>query len=90
MANNQGRAAEAIRCYQEAVAARLATDGFAPELVNALLELDSGVFQWHRMLMKGEVLGKLIEELGLDLDLSHFFAMTAILRSEEHTSEPSH
>lgn len=80
MAKDQGKADEAIRCYQEAVAARLATDGFAPEIVKALLDLDSGVFQWHRLVMKGEVLGKLIEELGLDLDLSHFYAMTAILR----------
>lgn len=80
MAQDKGKADEAIRCYHEAVAARLATDGFAPEIVQSLLDLDSGVFQWHRMLMKGEVLGKLIEELGLDLDLSHVYAMTAILR----------
>jgi DNA-binding MarR family transcriptional regulator len=80
MARDQGKADEAIKCYHEAVAARLATDGFAPEIVKALLDLDSGVFQWHRLVMKGEVLGKLIEELGLELDLSHFYAMTAILR----------
>jgi DNA-binding MarR family transcriptional regulator len=80
MAKDQGKADEAIKCYHEAVAARLATDGFAPEIVMALLDLDSGVFQWHRLVMKGEVLGKLIEELGLELDLSHFYAMTAILR----------
>jgi DNA-binding MarR family transcriptional regulator len=80
MARDQDKAGEAIKCYHEAVAARLATDGFAPEIVKALLDLDSGVFQWHRLVMKGEVLGKLIEELGLELDLSHFYAMTAILR----------
>jgi DNA-binding MarR family transcriptional regulator len=80
MARDQGKADGAIKCYHEAVAARLATDGFAPEIVKALLDLDSGVFQWHRLVMKGEVLGKLIEELGLELDLSHFYAMTAILR----------
>jgi DNA-binding MarR family transcriptional regulator len=80
MARDQGKAGEAIKCYHEAVAARLATDGFAPEIVKALLDLDSGVFQWHRLVMKGEVLGKLIEELGLELDLSHFYALTAILR----------
>jgi DNA-binding MarR family transcriptional regulator len=80
MARDQDKAGEAIKCYHEAVAERLATDGFAPEIVKALLDLDSGVFQWHRLVMKGEVLGKLIEELGLELDLSHFYAMTAILR----------
>lgn len=80
MAQDKDKADEAIRCYHEAVAARLATDGFASEIVQSLLDLDSGVFQWHRMLMKCEVLGKLIKELGLDLDLSHVYAMTAILR----------
>lgn len=80
MTDTISKADEAIRCYHEAVAARLAAEGFAPGIIKALLDLDSGVFQWHRMVMKGEVLGKLIEELGLDLDLSHVYAMTAILR----------
>lgn len=59
---------------------RLAEAGHSPEAAAALIDLDGAVFLWHRMAMKGEVPGRLIAELGLDLELSQFYALTAILR----------
>lgn len=38
------------------------------------------MFLWHRMAAKGEIPGRLIAELGLDLELTHFHALTAITR----------
>lgn len=68
--------------YQQGVSDSLAADGLAPETIAALLALDSAIFLWHRMAVKGEVPGKLIAELGLGLDPAQFFALTAVTRIE--------
>lgn len=66
--------------FQEGIRERLIAAGVAPEAAEALLAFDSGVFFWKRMAMKAEVPGRLIEELGLDLELSQFSSLTAITR----------
>ena len=46
----------------------------------ALADLERVLFLWHRMAMKGEIPGRLIAELGADLELPQFYALTAITR----------
>lgn len=60
----------------------LADAGHSPDAVEALLSLDAAMFAWHRRMMKGELPGKLIQEMGTDLELSQFHALTAISRIE--------
>ncbi|NBT33150.1 MAG: MarR family transcriptional regulator [Rhodobacteraceae bacterium] len=74
--------------FQDSVAARLSAAGHADASVQALLDLDAAIFQWHRMAMKGEVVGRLIAELGEKLELSQFYAMTAITRIEAGVGRP--
>jgi DNA-binding MarR family transcriptional regulator len=59
---------------------RLAGLGLSDPAARALLDLDAAMFLWHRMAAKGEIAGRLIAELGLDLELTHFHALTAITR----------
>lgn len=66
--------------FHEGVRERLVRAGIAPETAEALLAFDSGVFFWKRMAARDEVPGRLIEELGLDLELSQFSSLTAITR----------
>ena len=44
------------------------------------MSFDRTLFAWHRKLMKGELAGRLIAELDLDLELAQFYALTAIVR----------
>ncbi|MCA8878780.1 MAG: MarR family transcriptional regulator [Rhodobacteraceae bacterium] len=68
--------------YAAGVLDRLAREGVPGDVAAALLELDSALFQWLRMAMKGEGPGKLVAELGLGLEPSQFFALTALTRIE--------
>jgi DNA-binding MarR family transcriptional regulator len=61
---------------------RLAEAGHSPEAVAALLGFDSEMFAWHRRALKGELAGRLIAEMGLEIELSQFHALTAIHRIE--------
>ena len=62
--------------------------GYSPETAGALLDLDSGMFQWKSALMKGEVPTQMIRELGVDLDLTQFRILTAITRIQEGIGRP--
>jgi DNA-binding MarR family transcriptional regulator len=66
--------------FHDGLAERLADAGLSLAASDALLNLDSAMFLWHRMAINGEVHGRLIAELGLDLELSQFHALTAITR----------
>lgn len=68
--------------YSAGVLERLAREGLPGEVAEALLELDSALFLWLRMAMKGEGPGKLVPMLNLGLEPSHFFALTAVTRIE--------
>ncbi|WP_281843430.1 MarR family winged helix-turn-helix transcriptional regulator [Sinisalibacter aestuarii] len=61
---------------------RLEAAGFAPAVVEALLGLDAEMFVWHRRAAKGELVGLLLSEMDLGLELSQFFALMAINRIE--------
>ena len=71
-----------VRSQGDHVTHFMIADGHATETVAALLALDSAIFLWHRMAVKGEVPGKLMAELGLGLDPAQFFALTAVTRIE--------
>lgn len=66
--------------FHDGLHERLAEAGHSPEAAAALIDVDTAAFQWHRMAVKGEVPGRLLAELRLDLELSQFFSLTAILR----------
>jgi len=74
--------------FHDGLPQRLMAQGKSPEAVDALLRLDSAMFLWHRMAMKGEVPGRLIAELGLDLDLTQFYCLTAINRIRAGIGRP--
>lgn len=61
---------------------KLKSAGYSDAAVDQLLAFDHAMFAWHRMTLKGEIPQRLIAELGLEIELSHFSAMTAILRIE--------
>lgn len=68
--------------FHQGLPERLARVGMSEPASSALLDLDTELFFWHRMSAKGEVPGTILAELGLDLELSQFAALTAILRVE--------
>lgn len=68
--------------YHDDLVATLAARGFSPETAAALMTFDSEMFAWHRRSVKGEIPARIIAELGLDLDLGQFTALTAISRIE--------
>jgi DNA-binding MarR family transcriptional regulator len=58
----------------------LAELGFSPAAVTALLDFDTANFQHYRMVVKGELISAIIGTYGLDMELAHFQALTAIIR----------
>ncbi len=66
--------------FHQGLAERLAIAGLSPLAAQSLLDLDIALFQFHRMSMKGEIPGQIIAELGIGLDLSQFYALTAVSR----------
>jgi len=66
--------------YHAGLSEGLAAAGHSETTIEALLTLDTEMFVWHRRMMKGELAGRLIAEMGLDLELSQFYALTAISR----------
>jgi DNA-binding MarR family transcriptional regulator len=68
--------------FQDHAAEQIAAAGRSPEASEALLALDRALFLWLRRAMKGELPGRLLQELGLDLEVAQFYALTAIVRIE--------
>lgn len=66
--------------YQADVPEILAEAGLAEGAAEALMALDSALYFWHRFAAKGEMAKMLISEIGIDLDLSQFHALTAVSR----------
>ncbi|WP_116133825.1 MarR family winged helix-turn-helix transcriptional regulator [Tropicimonas sp. IMCC34043] len=75
--------------YLAGVKERLSREGVAPEVAAALLTLDSAVFQWHRMAVKGDLPARLVAEMGVGLEPSQFFALTAVMRIECGIGRPA-
>lgn len=71
--------------FHEGLPERLAEHGLSDDAARALLDLDTAMFLWHRMSSKGEMPVRIIRELGIDLELSHFSSLTAISRIESGT-----
>lgn len=78
----QAVAPEALARFQAEAPEMLAAAGFAPAATEALTALDAALFFWHRFAAKGEFARALITEIGLDIDISQFHALTAISRIE--------
>ncbi|MFA9230947.1 MAG: hypothetical protein RIR95_789 [Pseudomonadota bacterium] len=68
--------------FNQGLPEKLTSVGFSDAAAAQLLAFDHAMFAWHRMTLKGELPLRLIAELGLEIELSHFSAMTAILRIE--------
>ncbi len=68
--------------FHAGLAERLEAAGLTAPASRALLDLDSALFQYHRMAVKGDVQGRIIAELGIGLERSQFAALTAVLRIE--------
>jgi DNA-binding MarR family transcriptional regulator len=66
--------------YRETVGQTLTTNGFSTATSEALLDLDAEIFRMMRSMMKGELPAQLMREIGTDLDLAQFQALTAVLR----------
>lgn len=55
----------------------------------ALGALDRAFFQWHRMALKGEMMGRLLDELGIDLEVGQFRALGVLGRIREAGGSPT-
>lgn len=77
-----GTPADRASRFNEGIRERLLAAGHGAAGAEAMLALDSAMFQWMRLAVKGEVRARLIAELGLDLELAQFDALTAIIRIE--------
>lgn len=73
--------AQAKAAAHRAEASRaLAEAGFAPEAIEALLTFDAEHFLYVRRVMKGDIPQSLMDELAAGIEISHFHALSAILR----------
>lgn len=66
--------------FYDMVPTFLAEAGRSEVASDALMSLDSDLFFWHRILIKGEMPRRLIAEIGVDLEHTQFQALTAIMR----------
>lgn len=71
------------------MAARLADAGLSPAAIEAMVELDGAMFQWQRMVLKGEATGRILAESGLGLELPQFHALLAVLRIRHGIGRPA-
>lgn len=69
--------------FHDNVPELLADAGFGADMIDALLDLDGTMFLWHRASSKGEVPTRLLAELGSNVEVGQFYAMTAIVRIQE-------
>lgn len=76
--NKPSKAAPAT--WQVDIHKKLTEHGFSDAATQAMIEFDSLGFIWNHALIKGELPKKVISALELDIDLSHFHCLTAILR----------
>lgn len=65
---------------QQEVENMLRARGLPAASVPALLDFDMANFQWHRHMVKGDMLRVILTRLDRDLDVAHFHALTALLR----------
>lgn len=68
--------------YQKDLRERLEREGHSGASIEALLALDAEMFVWHRRMAKGELAGRLLADLDIDLEVAQFHALTAIGRIE--------
>jgi DNA-binding MarR family transcriptional regulator len=66
--------------YRETVGKTLADQGFSPAASEALLDVDAELFHMMRSMVKGELPSQLMREIGTELELAQFQALTAVLR----------
>jgi DNA-binding MarR family transcriptional regulator len=66
--------------YRETVGKTLASKGFSAQASEALLDVDAELFHMMRSMVKGELPTQLMREIGTDLELAQFQALTSVLR----------
>lgn len=70
------------------IKATLQAKGHAPDVVDALLSVDSDHFHFVRRVMKGDVPQSLMDEVNAGLEATQFHALSAILRIRGGDARP--
>lgn len=68
---------------------RLEHSDYSEEAKSALMSLEASIFQWNRSIVKGEMLVSLLTAQDVDIEVSHFNAMTAIMRIRHGIARPA-
>ncbi|MBL4813601.1 MAG: MarR family transcriptional regulator [Rhodobacteraceae bacterium] len=68
--------------WQTDIPEKLTDRGFSTQVAAAMIEFDNLSFIWNHALIKGALHKQVIAALGLDLDLTQFHCLTAIVRIE--------
>lgn len=71
-----------ISAFYKDLPERLTKAGMSDDTADALLDFDANMFLWFRFVMKGEMQGQLLAQLNAEIELSQFYALTAIARIE--------
>ena len=66
--------------HHERIRATIEGAGYAQEVTDALLSLDADHFMYVRRVMKGDVPQNLMTELNEGVEVTHFHALSAIMR----------
>jgi DNA-binding MarR family transcriptional regulator len=66
--------------YRAGVTHSLSAQGFSPDAIEAMLDLDAEHFMYVRRVMKGDIPQALMDELGAGIEVSQFHALSALLR----------
>lgn len=74
--------------WQADIPEKLTDHGFSPQAAAAMIEFDNLSFIWNHALIKGEFPKQVIAALGLDLDLTQFHCLTAIVRIQNAIGRP--
>lgn len=64
----------------DTVAETLLAEGLDAEAIPALLDFDTANFQWHRVVMRGEMMQAILTRLKLDLEVAHYQGLLAMIR----------
>lgn len=80
---DQNSKSDLPRNFQAKVPELLEDAGYSSSASQALLDLDSAIFRWKSVMMKGDLPVRMIAELGVDLDLTQFRFLTAIIRIQD-------
>lgn len=74
--------------HQDRIKAEILAAGFSEGAATALLALDAEHFHYVRRVMKGDIPQSLMEELNSGVEVTHFHALSAIMRIQNGFGRP--